>query len=215
MSKEDPPAKNLSASDSDNSSTSKRPRGRPKGYPKSGGRQAPLKLKPGRLGRAEIAERSQVLDFLCRLCAGKPVRVPGPTGKSGNSSWHTPTFEERRWAADRLLPRVLPSLATQHIGGDPDADPISLRSMSESSLSPERELSRRIAFLLDGSDREIQRDAPGGASRPGDGAPLAGAPGRAAPQGAGLGPSSSESGPAPLSTVPVAVPRRAAVPTSG
>tara|TARA_B100000315_G_C14392216_1_gene502550 strand:+ start:685 stop:870 length:186 start_codon:yes stop_codon:yes gene_type:complete len=46
----------------------------------------------------EVAERSGVLDFLAKMCAGKPIAMRGPTGKRG--LWHYQTIEDRKWAAD-------------------------------------------------------------------------------------------------------------------
>jgi hypothetical protein len=61
----------------------KRNRGGRKGAVKPGGRRKPLTHKPGRVGRFGVAERSGVLEFRARMCAGKPIAMRGPTGKSG------------------------------------------------------------------------------------------------------------------------------------
>jgi len=91
----------------------------------------------------EVAERSGVLDFLAKMCAGKPIAMRGPTGKRG--LWHYQTIEDRKWAADKLLPRILPSLAVQQIGGETDGNPISFLDQPTNEF----EMTRRIRNLSD------------------------------------------------------------------
>ena len=54
--------------------------GRPKGYPKSGGRRKGPESKVGKEGREWLAKNSKVLDLLARVAAGRPVRVASQSG---------------------------------------------------------------------------------------------------------------------------------------
>jgi len=98
--------------------------GRPPGYPKSGGRRKGADSKVGKEGREWLAENSRCLDVLARVCAGKAVKMAGPTGKK---LWHYPTWEDQKWAAELLLPRLVPALSSAELTGA-DGGPLSMQA---------------------------------------------------------------------------------------
>ena len=99
--------------------------GRPKGYPKTGGRQKGADTAIGKEGRQWLAKNSKALDVLARVASGKPVRIAGPTGKK---LWHYPSWSDQKWACELLLPRLVPTLTAAEISG-PDGAPIQTEAL--------------------------------------------------------------------------------------
>jgi len=105
-------------------------RGRPKGLPKTGGR---IKNKPGRLGREAreyLAKHSNYLETICRIAAGKSVKMSGPTGKL--QYWY-PDISDRKWALNIAIDKLLPSVAASEISGPegvPLIPPVSNRDLA-------------------------------------------------------------------------------------
>lgn len=169
-------------------------RGRKPGCVKTGGRKKPGPEPSGREARKYLEQNSGYLDLLCRMLRGKPIKRQGPTGKV---IWYHPDFDDQKWALAQVLPRMIPTLASQELTGDAD-NPLAFKDAGE-PLSM-TELARRTVFILDKAAREAD-DA-----RRGD----AVAPGRAGvtARGGSLPPSV----PAPAPTIPE--PEAAAAPTS-
>ena len=99
--------------------------GRPKGYPKTGGRQKGADTAIGKEGRQWLAKNSKALDVLARVASGKPVRIAGPTGKK---LWHYPSWSDQKWACELLLPRLVPALTSAEVSG-PDGGPITTEAL--------------------------------------------------------------------------------------
>ena len=59
--------------------------------------------------RVWLADESGYLDFLIRMCSGRPIQQRGPTGKK-LKEWHYPTLADRRWAAEQIGKKCLPDL---------------------------------------------------------------------------------------------------------
>lgn len=143
-------AKSSSPKSKTKSTPTKRKRGRKPGSPKvpGSGRKKPGPNPFGREGREYLAKNSGYLDLLVRILNGKAVRLAGPTGKQ---AWHYPDWDDRKWALAQVLPRMIPTLASQEITGDAD-NPLSINDNRE-PLSM-TELARRTAFLLDFAARD-------------------------------------------------------------
>ena len=131
-----------------NSTPTKRKPGRKKGCVKTGGRKKPGPEPSGREARKYLEQNSGYLDLLCRMLRGKPIKRQGPTGKL---VWYHPDFDDQKWALAQVLPRMIPTLASQEITGDKD-NPLSIDDNRE-PLSM-TELARRTAFLLDLAARD-------------------------------------------------------------
>ena len=105
--------------------------GRPKGYPKTGGRKKTPRGSTGKEARLYLAENSGYLEVLCRTCAGKPIRIAGPTGKE--PVWHYPDWRDRRWAAQLVAKKSFPELQVTQLSG-PEDGPIKTRALDTSPL---------------------------------------------------------------------------------
>ena len=107
----------------------KRKLGRPKGYPKSGGRtKATPKLKdilsdaPGpdlspKELRRWLADKSGYFTFLAAMCSGRPIQQRGPTGKA-LKEWYYPTLADMKWAASEIGRKCLPDLSATQLTGE-------------------------------------------------------------------------------------------------
>ena len=73
--------------------------------------------------RVWLADQSGYLDFLIRMCSGRPIQQRGPTGKK-LKEWHYPTLADRRWAAEQIGKKCLPDLGAVQLTGE-DGGPIS------------------------------------------------------------------------------------------
>jgi len=116
-----------------------RKRGRPKGLPKTGGRKKGQRNWTHSEIRSALLDRSDAIETLADVCAGRQLRVSGPTGKP---LWRFPTMGERLRALELILKKVVPDLqATQLTGPDnapiiPDPPgPVDTRQLARSILT--------------------------------------------------------------------------------
>ncbi len=96
--------------------------GRRKGMPKvpGSGRRKGATNALGKEARQWLAQNSNYLEVIARTCAGKAVRMAGPTGKQG---WHYPDWADRKWAAELVARKLVPDVSAAEISG-PDGGPI-------------------------------------------------------------------------------------------
>ena len=141
--------------------------GRPKGSPKVPG-SGRRKGKPNALGRAAreyLAAESGYLDMIAKVCAGKAVRMAGPTGKK---TWHYPDWADRKWAVELVSSKCIPTMSAAEVTGA-DGKPLFEETRREKLLGT-MEQARRVAYLLAKGDlakREIEEmDAPEPATEP-------------------------------------------------
>ena len=142
MASTEEPVKNISAQAASPSEISEKPPikrgpGKPKGLPKTGGRVKNKPSKMGREAREYLAKHSNYLEIISRICAGKSVKMSGPTGKQ---RWFHPEWADRRWALEIAVSKLLPTMAASELSG-PDQEPL-IPQVSE------RETARRLAWLL-------------------------------------------------------------------
>ena len=94
----------------------KRGPGRPKGYPKSGGRQKGTPNRSTVQTRDRIQELADPIQFLADVMAGKRRVAAGEPGDM-KKTWCYPTLAQRVQASETLLRKLLPDLrATEHTG---------------------------------------------------------------------------------------------------
>lgn len=127
----------------------KRKRGRPKGLGKvpGSGRQKATKNWTHPEIRDVLLERSNAIEVLADIVAGRQLQVSGPTGKE---YWARPTMQERLRATELLLKKILPDLQATELtgaGGSPllperEQDPRQiaraiLATLGEAALQPD------------------------------------------------------------------------------
>ena len=87
----------------------KRGPGRPKGYPKSGGRAKGTPNRSTVQTRDRIQELADPIRFLADVMAGKRMVAAGEPGEA-KTTWVFPTLTQRIQASETLLRKLLPDL---------------------------------------------------------------------------------------------------------
>ncbi len=125
----------------------KRGPGRPPGLPKTGGRKKGTGNKlPAEL-RHFINEKGRPLAFLAAIASGRKVTAADPEDPGKKVSIY-PTLSERAKAAETLLGKILPDLKSTELSG-PEGEPLLPAGSSvNSSLPPDVEVARQVAFML-------------------------------------------------------------------
>ena len=105
--------------------TEKRPPGRPKGTPKTGGRQKGTKNRDRLATVARIQSLADPIKFLCDVCRGVRMQAGLEPG-APKREWLYPTSDQRISAAQTLARKVLPDMkSVEHAG--PLGEPLSVR----------------------------------------------------------------------------------------
>ena len=105
--------------------TAKRGPGKPKGLPKSGGRQKGTPNRSTVQTRDRIQELTDPIGFLADVMAGKRMTAAGELGDM-KKTWFFPTLTQRIQAGETLLRKLLPDLKSQELtgaGGTPLVEP--------------------------------------------------------------------------------------------
>ena len=121
-----------------------RKRGRPKGLPKTGGRKKGQRNWTHSEIRSALLDRSDAIETLADVCAGRQLRVSGPTGKP---LWRFPTMGERLRALELILKKVVPDLQATELSG-PEGEPL----IPDPGPVDKRQLARVILTLLSDAD---------------------------------------------------------------
>ncbi len=132
----------------------KRGPGKPKGYPKSGGR---VKGTPNRSTvqtRDRIQELGDPIAFLADVMNGKRMVAAGEPGDM-KKTWCYPTLAQRVQASETLLRKLLPDLKATELTGK-DGAPL-IEPTRRDELYSSMELARRTAFMLRAGD-DAQRE---------------------------------------------------------
>jgi hypothetical protein len=106
-------------------STSPSPRrgpGRPKGLPRTGGRQKGTPNRTTTAQRDLIITKYQPVEFLGRVMLGQRIRT-GPQAGPGKVAFAYPSLEQRIKAAELLVRKVLPDLSASEVTGK-DGEPL-------------------------------------------------------------------------------------------
>jgi hypothetical protein len=131
-----------------------RKRGRPRGLPKTGGRQRGTRNQISADLRQEIIEHANPVKFLADVVAGRRIRV-GPVAGPGAGKHEYPTVAQRMTAATVLLGKLLPDVKATELSG-PDGEPLEVAPLAPVDLAP-IDLARRAAFLLRIADPAVQQ----------------------------------------------------------
>ena len=95
----------------------KRGPGRPRGYPKSGGRKPGTCNKDRAATIEKIMREADPLLFLCKVARGDRMSAAGEPGES-KKTWWIPTGDQRISAAQTLARKVLPDMKAVEFSGD-------------------------------------------------------------------------------------------------
>ncbi len=94
----------------------KRPPGRPKGYPRSGGRAKGTPNKDRAATVAKIMSEADPILFLCKVCRGDRMAAALEPGDK-KRVWWVPTGDQRITAAQTLARKVMPDMKSiEHSG---------------------------------------------------------------------------------------------------
>lgn len=135
----------------------KRGPGRPRGYPKSGGRAKGTPNRSTVQTRERIQELADPIAFLSDVMAGKRMVAAGEAGDM-KKTWCYPTLAQRVQASETLLRKLLPDLKATELTGK-DGKPL-IEPTHVDELYSTMEVGRRIAFVLAGG-LEAKRELDG------------------------------------------------------
>ncbi len=105
--------------------TTKRKPGRPRGYPKSGGRKPGVANKASQLGRDFIINRGAPIEILCRIAKGEKIQAADSASTSKRIGIY-PTIDQRLAAARILAAKIVPDMKSVELGG-PMGEPLSVK----------------------------------------------------------------------------------------
>ena len=104
--------------------TEKRKPGRPKGYPRSGGRKPGTPNKANAITRDYVIKQGAPLAFLCSVVRGKRFTAAAEPGDRKRAHVF-PSLDQRLRAAEILSRKVLPDLKSTELTGK-DGGPVAL-----------------------------------------------------------------------------------------
>ena len=106
--------------------TEKRPPGRPKGYPRSGGRAKGTPNKASQLGRDFIIKRGAPIEKLCKIARGEKIQAAADTASATKRTAIYPTVDQQLAAARILAGKIVPDMKSVELAG-PMGEPLSVR----------------------------------------------------------------------------------------
>ena len=135
--------------------------GRPKGYPKSGGRAKGTPNKDRAATIERIMREADPLGFLCKVANGDRMSAATEVGAS-TKSWWVPTGDQRITAAQTLLRKTLPDLKATELTGDvlPTFTTIERRIVDPASNTAEATRSRANGAAEPNGADPVQPDGP-------------------------------------------------------
>ena len=104
----------------------KRKPGRPKGYPRSGGRAKGTANKSSQLGRDFIIKKGAPIELLCKVAKGEKIQAAADSATAAMRNGVYPTIDQRLTAARILAAKVVPDQKAIEIGG-PMGEPLSVK----------------------------------------------------------------------------------------
>ena len=104
----------------------KRKPGRPKGYPRSGGRKPGTVNKSTQLGRDFIIRKGAPIETLCKISKGEKVQAAADTASASERNGVYPTIDQRLAAARILAAKIVPDQKAVEIAG-PQGEPLSVK----------------------------------------------------------------------------------------
>ena len=106
--------------------TEKRKSGRPKGYPRSGGRKPGTCNKSTQLGRDFIIKKGAPIETLCKISKGEKVQAAADTATAAMRFGVYPTIDQRLAAARILAAKIVPDQKAVEVAG-PLGEPLSVK----------------------------------------------------------------------------------------
>ena len=96
----------------------RRPPGRPKGYPRSGGRAKGTANKSTQLGRDFIIKKGAPIEILCRIAKGEKIQAAADTASAAKRHGIFPTIDQRLTAARILAAKIVPDMKSVDLSAD-------------------------------------------------------------------------------------------------
>ena len=94
-----------------------RPAGRPRGYPKSGGRKPGTANISSQLGRDFIIKRGAPIETLCKIAKGEKIQAADSESASKRAGVY-PTLDQRLAAARILAGKIVPDMKSVDLSAD-------------------------------------------------------------------------------------------------
>ena len=104
----------------------KRKSGRPKGYPRSGGRKPGTPNKSTQLGRDYIIKHGCPIEILCKVSKGEKVMAAADIATAAMRNGVYPTIDQRLAAARILAAKICPDQKAVEVSG-PLGEPLSVK----------------------------------------------------------------------------------------
>ncbi len=98
--------------------TERRKPGRPKGYPRSGGRAKGTPNKSSQLGRDFIIKRGAPIETLCKIAKGEKIQAAADTASAAKRLGIFPTIDQRLAAARILAAKIVPDMKSVDLSAD-------------------------------------------------------------------------------------------------
>ena len=96
----------------------KRPPGRPRGYPKSGGRKPGTPNRTSQVGRDFIVRKGAPLEILCKVAKGEKIMAAADTASVAKRNGIYPTVDQRLAAARILAAKICPDMKSVEYSGE-------------------------------------------------------------------------------------------------
>ncbi len=106
--------------------TPKRPPGRPKGTPKSGGRKPGVPNKKNAITRDFIVKNGAPVATLCKIAKGEKLMAAADSASAATRNGVYPTIDQRLNAARILAQKIVPDMKAVEVSG-PQGEPLSVR----------------------------------------------------------------------------------------
>ncbi len=91
--------------------------GRPKGYPRTGGRARGTPNKATQLGRDFIIRRGAPIEVLCKIARGEKIQAAADAGSASKRQGVFPSIDQRLAAARILAAKLVPDLKAVEASG--------------------------------------------------------------------------------------------------
>ena len=98
--------------------TPKRPPGRPKGYPRSGGRAKGTPNKSTQLGRDFIIKQGSPIEVLCKIAKGEKIQAAADSASASERKGIYPSLDQRLAAARILAGKIVPDMKSVDLSAD-------------------------------------------------------------------------------------------------
>ncbi len=98
--------------------TEKRPPGRPKGYPRSGGRKPGTPNKATMVSRDYIIRHGSPVEKLCKIARGEKIMAAADSASASKRDAVYPTLDQQLAAARILAGKIVPDMKSVDLSAD-------------------------------------------------------------------------------------------------